>query len=285
MPKSFEEFIVKSGVLPTDQLILAFIHQCKNRRHVAETIYSHQLLPIETQLSIILNSILNKSTYQTSAESLGCWSPEIEKKISTLEQAKLCRLTDVILELELLNPEKMTLELQKYLEFRNHSAHDQECSSTDPLPKNSNFDVKPLTRLIRQFENHAGPKILEVISLLEDKKVGKTVLSKNFTAILSELDTLKSIANKVGMQSSELQLSKVNASVFPALDKNFDKNVTSQIQFAVNQLELAYQVIKTMCEFLAEFGEECPVESDKVINELQEKLLSNLKDYQLTKIR
>jgi len=285
MPKSFEEFIVKSGVLPTDQLILAFIHQCKNRRHVAETIYNHQLLPVETQLNIILNSILNKSTYQTSAESLGCWSPELEKKISALEQAKLCRLTDVILELDLLNPEKMTLVLQKYLEFRNSSRLDQEHSSTDLLLRKSNFDVKSLTRLIRQFENHASPKILEVISLLENKKVGKTVLSKNFTVILSELDKLKSVANNLGLQSSELQLSKVNASVFPVLEKNFDKNVTSQIQFAANQLELAYQIIKTMCEFLAEFGEECPVEGDKVINELQEKLQSNLKDYQLTKIR
>lgn len=283
MPKTFEEFIVKSGVLPTDQLILAFLHQLKNSRHVAETIFSHKLLPIETQLSIILNSILNKSSYQSSAEALDCWSPELEIKISTIEQAKLCRLADVMLELELLNPEKMTLVLQKYLEFRNSSTLEQERSCRDDSLKENHFKVKPLTRLIHRFEKHAGPKLLEVISLLENRNVGKAALSKKFTTVHSELETLKSFATSLGAQSSEFQLNKLNAGVFPILDKNFDGNAASKIEHAAKQLELAYQIIKNMCEFIAEFGEECPIESDKVVNELQEELQFNLKNYQLTK--
>ena len=276
MSITFGDFIINRGLLSPEQLLLAFIHQNRNRTSDAETIFHRQLLPIQTQLAIFLNQSRNSLSYQSNAVALGCWSTDLEKKVEAIAQTKISPLTDAIFELELLSSEKMTQALKEYLEFLSQEKSDQTYVHAHESVEVERQDLDPFRELTSRFELHLGPKLQESITLLQDRATGRAAISSKIKMIFTELGAVNRIAEDLGAKMCHSQISKVIEYLAPLCDMKSGDEILTKIQVLTEILELAFHILDSMCSYLVEFKEEIQPSKDRNLSELQNLLQKKL---------
>jgi len=113
--KPFGKYLVESGQIDSNQLLLGLMEQIKSTPSTAEAVMELNLLSTDQQIAILEEQVVSQTDYVTSASKLGFWSEEMKNRVEDLIFERKTSLMDIIIANEWATTKDLTSKLDEYL--------------------------------------------------------------------------------------------------------------------------------------------------------------------------